>query len=109
MPVVTVSHSRRGGGGIIHCRCCRPSPRSGGAPSYLAGLFVYGPYAVALRPKVGVMPVVVVVLVVTVAAALFPIVTVGSVVAVVVALFPGVVDAEAVANRICTTHVVEAL
>jgi hypothetical protein len=39
------------------------------------------------------MPVVAVVPVVTVAAALFPIVTVDPVVAVVVALFPGVVDA----------------
>jgi hypothetical protein len=109
MHVVTVSHSCRGGGGIIHRHCCRPSPCSGGEPSYLAGLFVYGPYAVALRPKVGVMPVVAIVPVVTMVAALFPIVAVGPVVAVAVALFPGVVDAEAVANRICTTHIVAAL
>jgi hypothetical protein len=47
--------------------------------------------------------------VITVAAAPFPVVAVGPVVAVVVGLFPGVVDAEAAANRICTTHIVEAL
>ncbi len=28
------------------------------APSYLAGLFGYGPYALALQPKVVIMPVV---------------------------------------------------
>ncbi len=55
------------------------------------------------------MPVVAVVPVIMVAAAPFPIVAVGPVIAVVVALFPGVVNAEAAANRICTTHIVEAL
>ncbi len=78
-------------------------------PSYLAGLFEYGPYAVALRPKVVIMLVVAVVPVVVVVAASFPVVAVGPVIVVVVALFPGIANAEAAANQICTTYIVWAL
>jgi hypothetical protein len=55
------------------------------------------------------MPIVAVVLVVMVVAVPFPIIAVGPVVAVVVALFSGVINAEAAANRICTTHAIEVL
>ncbi len=55
------------------------------------------------------MPVVANVPVIMVAAALFLVIAVGPVVAVVVALFPSIIDAQAVATRICTSYIIEAL
>jgi hypothetical protein len=55
------------------------------------------------------MPIVAIIPVVVVAAALFPVVAFSPVIVVVVVLFPGIVNAWATANRIRTTYIVEAL
>ena len=54
----------------------------------LADLFEYGPYDVALQPKVVGMPIVAIVPVVVAAASSFPVIAVGQVVVVAAASFP---------------------